>query len=128
LDINGDMKTDIMFTDPIDNQIKVLISKDGVGQNYDLKLFSNFVISNDENPDCVDPNYNDTISSPNSNSFLDLNGDCMPDIFLQRTRVNKKSSQTTYSHYYEIYMQKQDAQGNQKYCLSANNTNMFLTN
>ena len=76
------MKTDIMFTDPNDKQIKVLISKDGIGQNYEHKLFSDFVLSNDENPDCIDPYFNDTISSPNSNSFLDLNGDCMPDIFL----------------------------------------------
>ena len=76
------MKTDIMFTDPNDKQLKVLISKDGIGQNYEPKLFSDFVLSNDENPDCIDPYFNDTISSPNSNSFLDLNGDCMPDIFL----------------------------------------------
>ena len=76
------MKTDIMFTDPNDKQIKVLISKDGIGQNYEPQLFSDFVLSNDENPDCIDPYFNDTISSPNSNSFLDLNGDCMPDIFL----------------------------------------------
>jgi hypothetical protein len=64
------------------------VSLDGNGINYELKLFKDFIISSDDNPDCVDPNYNDTISSPNSNSFLDLNGDCMPDIFLQRTRVN----------------------------------------
>lgn len=76
------MKTDIMITDPNDKQIKVLISKDGIGQNYEPKLFSDFVLSNDENADCIDPYFNDTISSPNSNSFLDLNGDCMPDIFL----------------------------------------------
>jgi hypothetical protein len=49
------MKTDIMFTDPNDKQIKVLISKDGIGQNYEPKLFSDFVLSNDENPDCIDP-------------------------------------------------------------------------
>jgi len=64
------------------------VSLDGNGINYELKLFNDFIISSDDNPDCVDPNYNDTMSSPNSNSFLDLNGDCMPDIFLQRTRVN----------------------------------------
>ena len=56
------MKTDIMFTDPNDKQIKVLISKDGIGQNYEPKLFSDFVLSNDENPDCIDPYFNDTIS------------------------------------------------------------------
>ena len=31
---------------------------------------------------CKTPAPGDLISSPHSNSFLDLDGDCMPDIFL----------------------------------------------
>jgi hypothetical protein len=36
--------------------------------------------------------------------------------------------QTTYSNYYEIYMQKRDKKGEQKYCLLKNNSNLFLLN
>ena len=56
---------------------------------------------------CLDPTPGDMISSPHSNSFVDLNGDCMPDIFLQKQRAIKSDKgATVYQNYYEIYVQK----------------------
>jgi hypothetical protein len=47
------------------------------------------------------------ISSPHSNSFVDLNGDCMPDLFLQKQRkVDEGNVETYFENYYEIYIQK----------------------
>jgi hypothetical protein len=50
---------------------------------------------------------------PNSNSFLDLNGDCVPEIVL--TRQSSASDKKTY---YEIYSQL-FVNGESKYCLAA---------
>lgn len=52
---------------------------------------------------CKTPTPGDLISSPHSNSFLDLDGDCMPDIFLQKTHINSDGSKV---HYGEIYIQR----------------------
>ena len=51
----------------------------------------------------------DFISEPHSNAFVDLNGDCMPDMLLGKTdKVG--------NHYFEIYTSKIH-EGKQKYCL-----------
>ena len=55
------------------------------------------------------------ISSPHSNSYLDLNGDCIPDIFLTKVSVDKDNKKRFYS---EIYLQKMVKGGHGKYCLS----------
>ena len=60
------------------------------------KFNTEFVLSSDQDPFCKDPN-DDPISTPHSNSFLDLDGDCMPDLFL-----TKKASDGTL--YFEIYV------------------------
>lgn len=68
------------------------------------------------------------MSSPHSTSFLDLNGDCMADIFMQKTRFNTDSKgKVTYQHYYEIYLARM-MDGNLKYCLDRANSDMnFVT-
>ena len=47
-----------------------------------MKPLSEFLLTSVDDPDCEDLDLNDTISSPNSNAFIDLDGDCMPDLFL----------------------------------------------
>ena len=71
------------------NQLHILLSQDNIGQAYESRDFKDFILSSKEDKDCIDPSYDDLFSTPNSNSFLDLNGDCMPDIFMQRSRKNK---------------------------------------
>lgn len=63
--------------------------------------FSEFLISSEENKNCVDPNPDDMIASPHSNSFIDLDGDCIPDIFLTKVHKNKDGKE---EYYNEIYI------------------------
>jgi hypothetical protein len=49
-----------------------------------MPFYSNFVVSPTEDSNCQAPNQQDLLSIPNSNAFVDFDGDCMPDIFLTR--------------------------------------------
>lgn len=72
--------------------------------------FKDMVVSSAEDANCLDFDGRDEISSPHSNTFVDLNGDCVPDIFL--TRIDQSTGEV----YYELYIQKLvDKQS--KYCL-----------
>jgi hypothetical protein len=82
-----------------DKKIKVALGTSLDSKTYRVINFSQFVISSAENPDCLDPSADDIISMPHSNSFLDLDGDCMPDIFMSKMRLSKEG----YHPYYEIY-------------------------
>lgn len=56
----------------------------------------------------------DAISIPNSNAFIDLDGDCMADLFL--TMTNGGTS------YYRVFVQRlieNGASTEHKYCLTA---------
>jgi len=66
-------------------QISLALGLDSVGEKFSLDVdISEFLIPNSEDQSCKDPEPDHIISSPHSNSFVDLNGDCMPDIFLQK--------------------------------------------
>lgn len=69
----------------------VALSSSSNSSSYLIKPFSDFVLTSKDNSMCLDPNYSDIISTPHSNSYLDLNGDCMPDIFL--TKVNSTTGE-----------------------------------
>ena len=103
-----------------DKNIKVALGQTLDSKSYTFVDFSEFVIKNQDSQDCMDPSENDPISLPHSNSFLDLDGDCMPDIFLTKLSENNG----TFSPYYEIYSQR-IFKGKTKYCLIQ--SNQFLT-
>lgn len=66
-------------------QITLALGEDSFGEKFQLEVNINeFLISNEEDANCKNPVAGDIISSPHSNSFVDLDGDCMPDIFLQK--------------------------------------------
>jgi hypothetical protein len=73
----------MIYTSPQMNGVPaktmVAIGKDTAGEEFEKQDFSNYYITSDG---CKVPTPGDMISSPHSNSFLDLDGDCMPDIFL----------------------------------------------
>ena len=96
---------EILYTDENDQLMVGQI----VGNTLQKKKFNDeYVIPNTEMTFCQEPVSADFISVPHSNSYLDLDGDCMPDIFL-----TKESANGTF--YFEIYVQRQGA--NQRYCL-----------
>ena len=78
-----DIRTDIIFNS-INEDIQVLVAEDNAGERWSLRDFQSFLVSPDDDPGCRLPTINDVMSSPHSTSFLDLNGDCQPDIFMQR--------------------------------------------
>ena len=85
--------------------IKVGLGKMSDPSEFSVVDFSEFLATDDEN--CKTPNDLDLISIPNSNAFIDFNGDCMADIFLTRQKSDGSS-------YYEIYgaVEGRDASGN----------------
>jgi hypothetical protein len=115
LDINGDQAMDIMFQAESDGIITVAIGdRDEPGKYTSWNFFDNYIVSETENSNCLQPNKTDLTSIPNSNAFIDFDGDCMPDLFLTRTNSSGQS-------YYEIYIQmiiiSSLGEKTQKYCL-----------
>jgi hypothetical protein len=108
-----------------ERQIKIALGKDAYGEKFELNVSTaQFLIPNAEDSSCKDPSPEDIISSPHSNSFVDLNGDCMPDIFMQKQKKKKNIlKQDVYENYYEIYIQKLH-DGKQMFCLQ--HTDKFL--
>ena len=75
---------DLLYQDATDG-VKVALGSRTSMQSYTTSsFFSEFVLTADQNADCKTPNTEDLISLPNSNSFVDLNGDCIPDLILTR--------------------------------------------
>jgi len=68
----------------------------------------NVALSSSEVEECMEPTANDQLSVPHSSSYIDLDGDCMPDIFLTRGTGNNVR--------FEIYIQKR-FEKEQRYCL-----------
>jgi len=80
----------------------VLIADDTVGEKFTNRDFESFLVSPEEDPTCQMPRRDDLMSTPHSTSFLDLNGDCMPDIFMQRQQAIEGS----YGLYHDIYLSR----------------------
>ena len=85
---------DILFQDPIDG-IKVALGNSSNDASFNTVFFTEFIITSNDDPNCIDQNVEDVVSIPNSNAFIDLDGDCLPDLFL--TMTNGKNS------YYRTY-------------------------
>lgn len=81
--------------------MKVALGDSLNSSKFKIVDFSTFLVTNKEDSNCMDPNPDDIISTPHSNSYADLNGDCMPDIFLTKL---KKVGNKYKDPYYEIYM------------------------
>jgi len=71
-------------------KLRVALGESLNSSKFKFVDFSEFLVKSSENSKCLDPSADDIISTPHSNSFADLNGDCMPDIFL--TKLKKVGS------------------------------------
>lgn len=97
-DINGDLINDVLYMNETssgaaDNEIYVRLGLEKDGSTFSEPTnFNEYLLLGGAKDalgnTCYSPIAGDAISSPNSNSFLDLNGDCMSDIFLQKQRFN----------------------------------------
>jgi len=65
------------------------------------------VIKNKDDRDCKDPNPDAILSQPHSSSFIDLNGDCLADIFMTMYKeYESESGEKKSDNYFDIYVQK----------------------
>lgn len=111
------IRTDIIFNSDDGREIKVLVAQDDVGERYDLRDLQYFLVDPSDDDNCIQPQYGDIMSTPHSTSFLDLNGDCMPDIFMQKMHREQSSmGQEVYSYYHEILLSRR-VHGQQQFCL-----------
>ena len=70
--------------------------------------FSDFIITETTGASKCLPLPNRAIKHPNNNAFVDFNGDCNADLFLETV-------DTTGNVYYEFWIKLNDGEG--KYCL-----------
>ena len=88
---------DLLYQGPGEAGVQVILGSRRNSQKWEKQdFFSNYVLKSSENADCKDPNISDMISIPNSNAFIDLNGDCVPDVVLTRQSASGET-------YYEVY-------------------------
>lgn len=97
-----------MYTAPVaingQYEIMIALGLNKEGSLFDVnKKFRDYLIKDMDilGNKCHSPVYEDSISTPHSSSFIDLNGDCMPDIFMQKQHKNTDGS---FNNYYEIYV------------------------
>jgi len=84
-DIDGDQMMDVLFQSKDHGEIMVALGQeDSDGFSSPWNFFGQFVVSTQEDPLCGEPDRKDFISTPNSNAFVDIDGDCLPDLFLTR--------------------------------------------
>lgn len=104
----------MVFNDK-DGHLKVFTYLNGDNSKSQvLDFYDSFVLTPDQDAHCRVPEKKDSLSVPHSASFIDLDGDCMPDLYLTKEHKDAESGLTNY--YYEIYIQKM-VNGNHKYCL-----------
>ena len=90
-------RTDLLYlTNDSPPQIKVALANKLDNSAFTFVDFNTFLITPEENPLCSMPSKEDLISWPHSNSFLDLDGDCIPDIFMQKVKKVTKDGKTLF--------------------------------
>lgn len=82
-------RNEILYNDPVTNEVKVYKVSEGSS-----KLFNDYLATDSG---CLQPDTKAALSIPHSAAFLDLDGDCMPDLFLTKERVDG-------TLFYEIYI------------------------
>jgi hypothetical protein len=78
--------------------IEVALGTSSTEATFTFAPLSDFIMTSLDDPDCMDLNPADTISIPNSNAFIDLDGDCLPDLFLTMSDQNNS--------FYRVFVQR----------------------
>ncbi len=77
-----------MIYNSVDGGIKIAVFNSDNSKFESQNFYSSFVLSSSQDPNCKDPNTVDILSIPHSAAYLDLDGDCMADIFLTKQHLN----------------------------------------
>jgi len=104
-DINGDFLEDVMFTEP--NSVKISVAYQGVSNGDEVMITRSFFDSvplAKAEPDCITRGPSQVrLTSPHSASLIDIDGDCLSDLFLTVEDV------TSGRKYYEIWQRRETA-------------------
>jgi hypothetical protein len=102
-DLNGDYLEDVMFTDPSSSGIKVAFQADVYGEETIIvRDFATSIAMEKPEPDCITQRLSSPrFTSPHSASLIDIDGDCMADLFLT---VEDSSSGRKF---YEIWLRRE---------------------
>lgn len=73
---------------------------DASGKLVTKSFINNYVIKPSQDANCMTP-LDAPLSIPHSATFIDIDGDCMPDLFLTKVRIDPITNNTLNS--YEIY-------------------------
>jgi hypothetical protein len=77
------MLTDFVYVpNELNPKITVALGNSYNSEMFNITNFSDFLMSPIEDQNCKEPSIDDLLATPNSNAFIDLDGDCIPDIFL----------------------------------------------
>lgn len=103
VDLNGDFTDDVMYTDTSSNKIKIAYQAVVDGEEtFVIRDFYDAIPMKTLEPDCITKTIpNARMTSPHSMSLIDLDGDCMSDLFLT---VEDSSSG---KKYYEIWLRRE---------------------
>lgn len=99
-DLNGDLRNEMLYNAPKNDSIMV----QKLGSNESALPFSSPTYQNTQDPECLTPVPTSVLSTPHSAAFFDIDGDCMPDLFL--TKQNDYADGQTNNTVYEIYIQR----------------------
>ena len=103
-DLNGDFLEDILYTDPTTHKIMVALQKRNPNE-LNIRDFDSSMLVQDETEGCLQRKTGiKKLSTPHSTSLIDLDGDCMSDLFMTVT------DQLTGKSFYEIYLRREKAQ------------------
>jgi len=115
------MLTDFIYTTE-SKKVMVAVGKSQDSSRYEFIEFSQFVATPEEDEDCLLYKDRGYVSSPHSSSFLDLNGDCLPDIFMSKIRQEGSK----WISFNEILVSK-IINGKQKFCLVEDDMRLLPT-
>ena len=103
VDLNGDFLEDVMFTDPSSSSIKVAFQAEVNGEETMIvRDFASSIQMEKPEKDCITRGLSSArLTSPHSAALIDIDGDCMSDLFLT---VEDSSSGRKF---YEIWLRRE---------------------
>ena len=105
LDIKGNKQISIIYFD--ENNVRKVRTYSSKAKSWVTENFSQYVSTGGANKNCLTSNWKEkNIKVPNNNAFVDFNGDCRADIFIETVDKNGNT-------WYEFWV-RQKATGNSK--------------
>ena len=102
-----------MVYNAVDGGVKVVKINSTTLELEVKDFYQDYVLGPDYDPSCLEPNQGDILSFPHSSSYLDLDSDCIADIFMTKEKPGVSGDG---KYYYEFYTNRLIGE-TQKFCL-----------